>query len=240
MANRGLPKEITSRLTANALVKASLKSVIYFGSVRNNQDVHSRSDCDLQIVLDKPSYALTVAINTILEDYPSLDLSIMYMQDIYNQNGDIIFHDGTKSLFFMYVLAAGEVLYGENVYENIVSRLKLEDIRPSLLITTREYLSRLRVMAIQQTNDTLGFKKYSLKLFKDVLVYLGEEKAENISHITNRSAQDDIKRLYPFSKGSRAALIEITKYDKNYTREEMAHLLTDYENIIERLCNEWN
>ncbi len=240
MTSKELPIEITSRLTANALIKANLKSVIYFGSVRNNQDVHSRSDCDLQIVLDKPSYALAVAINTILEDYPSVDLSVMYMQDIYNQNGDVIFHDGTKSLFFMHVLASGEILYGENVYKDIVSQLKLEDIRPSLLVTIREYLSRLRVMAIQQTNDTLGFKKYSLKLFKDVLVYLGEERAENISRITNSSAQDDIKRIHSFSEGSLAALADVTRYDKNYTREEMAHLLTDYENIVERLCNEWN
>lgn len=238
MTSKELTKEITSRLTANTLIRANLKSVIYFGSVRNNQDVHNRSDCDLQAVLDKPSYALAVAINTILEEYPSVDLSVMYMQDVYNQKGDVIFHDGTKSLFFMYVLAAGEVLYGENIYKNIVSKLKLEDIRPSLLFTIREYLSRLRVMAIQQTNDTLGFKKYSLKLFKDVLVYLGEEKAENISRITNKSARDDITRLYPFSEGSIAALIDVTRYDKNYTREEMAHLLTNYENIVEGLCNE--
>ncbi len=238
MMSKELPEEITSRLTANALIKSSLKSVIYFGSVRNNQDVHSRSDCDLQIVLDKPSYVLTVAVNTILEGYPSVDLSVVYMQDIYNQDGDIIFHDGTKSLFFMYVLAAGGILYGENVYKNIVSQLKLEDIRPSLLATIREYLSRLRVMAIQQTNDTLGFKKYSLKLFKDVLIYLGEEKAENITSITNRSARDKIKQLFSFSDDSLAALVDATRYDKNYTRKEMAHLLTDYENIIERLCNE--
>lgn len=238
MTNKELPKEITSRLIADSLVKTNLKSVIWFGSVRNNQDVHTRSDCDLQIVLDKPSYKLAVAINTILEDYPSVDLSIMYMQDIYSQNGDVIFHDGTKSFFFMYVLASGEVLYGENVYDSIVDKLSLKDVRPSLLITIREYLSRLRVMAIQQTNDTFSFKKYSLKLFKDILVYIGEKEVENISSITNKVAENGIKRLYSFSKESLAALVDITRYDKNYTREEMAYLLTDYEEIVERLCNE--
>ncbi len=238
MTGQEVPQEITARLTADALIKSSLKSVIWFGSVRNNQDVHERSDCDLQVVLDEPSYELTVAVNTILEDYPSVDLSIMYMQDIYNHTGDVIFHDGTKSLFFMYVLAVGEILYGDNVYAGIVKNLSLDDIRPSLLVTIREYLSRLRVMAIQQTNDTLGFKKYSLKLFKDTLVYIGEKKPEAISAITNDTAKEAIQHIYPFGDGSTKALDDITNYDKNYTREEMAYLLTDYENIIERLCNE--
>ena len=238
MISRVLPEEITSRLVADTLVEKRLQSIIWFGSVRNNQDVHDRSDCDLQIVLDKPSYDLTTAVNAILEDYPDVDLSIMYMQDIYNRNGDIIFHDGTKSLFFMYVLAVGEILYGDNIYKGIVSRLSLEDIRPTLLVTIREYLSRLRVMAIQQTNDTLAFKKYSLKLFKDVLVYASIEKAENISRITNKSAVQTIQQLHSFSAGSLTALTSIAEYDKNYTREEMVRLLTDYESIIERLCNE--
>src|SRR5690606_30115062 len=108
MNNQELPNEITSRLTSDLIIKSNLKSVIWFGSIRNNQDVHQRSDCDLQVVLDKPSYDLTVAINKVLEDYPGVDLSIMYMQDIYDSNGQVIFHDGTKSLFFMYVLAGGE------------------------------------------------------------------------------------------------------------------------------------
>ena len=238
MTGKELPLEITSRLITDNLIKSSLKSIVWFGSVRNNQDIHDRSDCDLQVVLNKPSYSLIVAINKILEDYPSVDLSIMYVQDIYSRQGEVIFHDGTKSLFFMYVLAAGEVLYGDNVYKDIINQLNLDDIRPSLLVTIREYLSRLRVMAIQQTNDTLGFKKYSLKLFKDVLVYIGEEDAENISRITNATARSAIERKYPFSNNSLKALIDITRYDKNFTREEMAHLLVDYEKIIEGLCNE--
>lgn len=238
MTNQDIPREIAARLTANDLIKPNLKSIIWFGSIRNNQDVHERSDCDLQIVLDKPSYELIIAVNTILEDHPSVDLSIMYMQDIYNRVGDIIFHDGTKSLFFMYVLAAGEILYGHNVYTDIVKNLCLDDIRPSLLATIREYLSRLRIMAVQQTNDSLGFKKYSLKLFKDILVYTGEKKPEAISTITNDAAKEAVQQIYPFNDRSIKALNSISNYDRNYTREEMAHLLVDYENIIERLCNE--
>jgi hypothetical protein len=93
-------------------------------------------------------------------------------------------------------------------------------------------------MPIQQVDDTLAFKKYSLKLFKDVLVYSSVEKAQNISRITNESAAQTMQRLHPFSAGSLAALESITRYDKNYTHEEMAHLLTDYESIVERLCIE--
>jgi len=230
--------EICKRLTADEEIKASLQSIIWFGSIRNKQDVHSKSDCDLQVILDKPKYEVTLKVTEILEDYPQVDLSIMYLQDIFDHNGNVIFHDGTKSLFFIYVLAAGHILYGRNVYEEITDRFTLDDLKPSLLVTMREYLSRLRVMAIQSPNDTLKFKKYSLKLFKDLLVYYGEEPFKEMSVITNDAARTKIQAMHKFSVESKEALKGVTDYGTNFGREEMVHLLCDYELIIEKVCNE--
>lgn len=238
MSDAFVHNEICQRLTGDKQIEDSLESIIWFGSIRNKQDVHSKSDCDLQVILDKPNYEITMKVNAILEDYPQVDLSIMYLQDIYDQQGRVIFHDGTKSLFFIYVLAAGHILYGRNVYGDITDKFTLEDLQPSLLVTMREYLSRLRVMAIQHPNDTLQFKKYSLKLFKDLLVYYGVESFHKMSEITNDTARTKVQSLHEFSPNSQSALKQVVDYEKNFTREEMVHLLCDYELIIEKVCND--
>lgn len=237
MKIKSIPNEITLRLVDDLNIKPSLKSIIWFGSIRNRQDVHTKSDCDLQIILDRPSPALSLHMGAILQDYPDVDLSIMYMQDIVNRKGDIIFHDGTKSLFFMFVLADGEILYGDNIYSCLINKLSLDDIRPSLLVTIREYLSRLRVMASQHPDNTLAFKKYSLKLFKDILVYIGKKKAIDIAKITNSVASDEIQKNHTFNYESKKALMLINDFTHTFSNNEMAYLLCDYEIIVEELCN---
>lgn len=233
-----LPKSLCEQLTANPLIEQHLESVIWFGSIRNNQDIHKTSDYDVQTIFDTPSYELTLAINKVFKDYAEVDLSIMYLQDILDSNGNIIFHDGTKSIFFMYVLAAGEVLYGHNVYADIITQLTLEDSKPSLLVTAREYLSRLRVMAAQSDHGTAQFKKYSLKLFKDILLYKEKSQLENITTITNEFARDNIMQLHSFSKESIIALGEITRYDKFYSQAQLAALLQDFETVIKEMTHE--
>ena len=116
-------------ISLNILSEYFLNCIVSFGSIRNNQDVHERSDYDIQLIFDKPSEKLNLAINEILQSYPFVDLSIMYMQDIYNKEGNVIFHDGTKGLFFMYVLAEGKIIYGEDVYSTIVQSLDFKVAR---------------------------------------------------------------------------------------------------------------
>lgn len=238
MTYHKLPAELCSRLVHNEIIKKNLESIIWFGSIRNGQDIHQESDYDIQIVLGKPSFKLTIEINNILKDYPDVDLSIMYMKDIYDQAGNVIFHDDTKGFFFMYVLASGEILYGKNVYTEIIEKLELEDSKPSILITIREYLSRLRIMAAQLPKDTLKFKKYSAKLFKDILIYYGDIPLRDMSKASNIEVCERIIAQHAFSNKSKVALASIADYEQNFTQEEMAALLSDYEQIVERICNE--
>lgn len=238
MNEHTLPQEICSRLVAHPRIQPHIESVIWFGSIRNNQDIHKASDYDIQVIFDAPDYELTLLINSILKDYPEVDLSIMYLQDIFDDDKNVIFHDGTKSFFFMYVLTAGEILYGRNVYADILRSLHLDDSKPSLLVTAREYISRLRVMAAQSPNNTQKFKKYSLKLFKDVLLYKGIIRLEDITSITNESAYNKILQLHAFSTESIAAFKQITDYEKHYNKTQLAALLQDYEVIIKEISNE--
>lgn len=230
--------EINSRLAGNETVKKHLESVVWFGSVRNDQDIHSKSDCDIQVVLDEPKHELTLELNSILKDYPEVDLSIMYMKDIFDLNGEIIFHDGTKGPFFMFVLAAGKILYGRNIYAEITERMSLDDCKPSLMITIREYLSRLRVMAAQSPDETLSFKKYSLKLFKDLLAYDGAIPMNEISKIDNAKSYNEILKIRHFSDTSLKALSKVIDYEHDFTAIDMASLLQEYEEMVDGVLNE--
>lgn len=235
---KGVPAEISSRLASKELVREHLQSVIWFGSLRNNQDIHGKSDYDVQVILDAPSPDLAAQIGEVLRDYPEVDLSIMYLKDIFDQECKMIFQDGTKGPFFMYVLGAGKVMYGRNVYAEAVQNLTLDDLKPAILFTMREYLSRLRVMAAQSPHDTSKFKKYSTKLFKDTLVYTGARPFEEMTGITNADACEEITQFHSFSQESIKALGAVMDYENNFTVEEMSHLLNDYEQIIDRICNE--
>ena len=233
-----VPTEISYRLSEDGRIRDHLESVIWFGSKRNKQDVHKESDFDVQVILDQPSVDLNEAITAILRDYPEVDLSIMYMKDIFDRQGKVIFHDGTKGIFFMYVLAAGKVLYGSNVYQDIVERLTLDEVRPSILTTIREYLSRLRIMPIQSPEDSRMFKKYSLKLFKDLLLFEGTIPLIEMTTLDNERARQAIGDRHTFSRGAADALSKITNLETNFTSTEVASLLYDYEQIVERICNE--
>ncbi len=233
-----IPYEIAEKLQSNQVVSKQLKSVIWFGSIRNKQDVHERSDYDMQIILSEASAEVTIELNRILRSYPFIDLSIMYMQDIYDKDNNIIFHDGTKGLFFVYVLAEGKVIFGDDIYSTIIDSLDQDSAKPSVLLTIREYLSRLRVMAAQSPNDTMQFKKYSLKFFKDILLYTERVQFRKITALNNEMARTMIEEVHNFSDASKLALVSITDYEHNYSEQELANLLYDYEQLVKATINE--
>jgi hypothetical protein len=224
--------ELCYRLLGVHIIKKHLESVIWYGSASKGQDIHPRSDCDMQIILNEPSYDATIELNVILEDYPYVDLSIVYLKDIYDKNGQVVFQNGTKGLFFIHVLAQGKVLYGKNIYKNIADRLGLSEIKPSLVFTIREYLSRLRIMATHNPNDTLRFKKYSLKLLKDILIYKGVISLDEISQVTYEDTYKKTKNSFNFDSKTNLIFSKITDFSSNFTKEDMATLLSNYESIV--------
>jgi hypothetical protein len=160
------------------------------------------------------------------------------MKDIVDKSGKVIFHDGTKGLFFMQVLAEGKILYGDNIYADLVTSLDLESIRPSLMITVREYLSRLRVMAALSPEDTQEFKKYSLKMFKDILLFEGITELSQISRLDNASTINKVSNRFDMGTDARDALDLLADYEHTFSPSQVAALLTEYEMIVEDMCNE--
>jgi hypothetical protein len=227
--------EIANKLARNANIRRHLESIVWYGSSSKGFDMHPRSDCDLHIILDKPDYLTTLNLSKILDNYPNVDLSIIYLKDILSHNNKLIFQNGTKGLFFLYVLSVGKILYGRNVYKDIVDGLGIDDIKPSLSFTIKEYLSRLRIMATRNPNDSLKFKKYSLKLLQDLLVFDGHILPEAFDGLSYAKTIKESKKYLSFSDKSINNLDELNIFDKTFSSKQMAILLTEYESIVDEV-----
>lgn len=234
-ANDRTPTAICDRLLRSAAIVESLVAVIWIGSMSRTQDLHDGSDFDIQVIMERPDRDALLALGEVLRDYRSVDLSVMYLGDIVDEHGNVDFQDGTKGAFFIYVLEAGIVLYGTNVYSELLGSVQLEDVKPSLRFTIREYLARLRVMAVQGIDDAI-FKKYSLKLFKDILAFTGDLSLRQMVCISNADTVTRIRSAYGFEVATDALLSTIARYGEAYTPTERVALVLEYERMVEASC----
>lgn len=165
--------DICRELTSSPLLGAHLRAIIWIGSKSAERDVHAGSDIDLQLFLDRPNIDTMREVASVLTKFPNVDLSVMYEGDLWDEDGNVDFQDGTKGAFFLHVLAGGTILYGDPVYAAAIDHIDARQLRESFIFTIREYLSRLRVMAMQKETTAFEFKKYAVKLLRDALAVTG-------------------------------------------------------------------
>lgn len=226
-----LARKICAELSQHPAIRFRLDAVLWFGSASRNADIHNDSDLDLQVVMDRPEAEATLGLASILTGRNDVDLSVAYRADIFRQTGELDFQDGTKGSFFVYVLAGARTLYGTNPYRVLLDQLSLAEVRPSLMFTIREYLTRLRVMVVQGLERPFEFKKYSLKFFKDVLVAAGALPLAEMADVTNCDVVDSMRCYYRFPNSLLPALDEITDLASRPSLAVRAALLTQYEAI---------
>lgn len=237
MAERALI-EVCARLVGDPRLRPHLVAVLWIGSRSTDSDVHVGSDLDLQIILDEPDLSAVAALAAILRGHRNLDLSVLYLADIVDSAGKVRFQDGTKGPFFMYVLAQGELLYGRNVYADLLSGLADADLRSSLLFTVREYLQRLRVIAILGSGAAFEFKKYLIKLFLDVLVLDDVLKVSSVPRTSNVAIVELAARHFAFPQALQGHLHKLTDYSTTFSVEEETALLLAVESVVLRVMTE--
>ena len=223
-------------MTAHQAIRPRLIAILWIGSASRNVDLHNRSDLDLQIIMDRPDREATIALSSLLQGRTDVDLSIMYRGDIFDRRGSLVFQDGTKGPFFVHVLASAVVIYGENPYAAARSVVTLETARPSLLFTIREYLARIRVMAIQAREQPFEFKKYSVKFFRDILMYCDQLPLAEMATTPNREVLARIARVHAFSPVCVNLLASMTDWNSEYSTEEKMYLLGEYEQMVDSIC----
>lgn len=232
------PDLLRSRLLGDDVLRLHIVSLIWIGSCSRSMDVHMLSDLDVQIVLDRPNQEAMVALARVLVDYPNADLSIMYRSDIADAAGRLDFQDGTKGPFFIQVLADGVLLHGEDVYGAIAASLDLATVRPSLMFTIREYVSRLRVMAVRGCEPAYTFKKYCAKLLKDVLVYDGRLALADMPWTSNADTVKLVDGAYLLEPAEQDLLLRLLDLDNSFGPRERATVLGACERLVEDLRRE--
>lgn len=212
-----------------------LVSLVWIGSASRNVDLHEASDIDLQVVLDRPDAAATAALAHAFQPHPGIDLSVMYLSDIFGDDGRLVFQDGTKGAFFVHVLAGGVLLYGDDIYGAPAERLSLDIVRPSLSFTIREYLARLRVMVTLGSESVFAFKKYTLKLLRDVLAFTGDLSLADLAATSNREIAARAIAAWPaLAAAELPDVATLTDLSRGLSDAEQHALLESVELIVRR------
>jgi hypothetical protein len=223
-------------MTTHPAIRPRLEAVLWIGSASRGLDMHDASDLDIQVVMDHPNAEATCALADIFVGRGSVDLSIMYRTEILSRR-TVNFQNGTKGSFFIYVLASAVTLYGTNPYEILVDALTLDEVRPSVMFTIREYLARLRVMVVYGGERSYEFKKYSLKLLRDILVYTGELPLLSMAHASNHDVLELITRSHHFPTSLHSGLDSLLDLTTPCTVPERVRLLMEYEKLIPALLS---
>lgn len=229
---------LTNSIKSNENISPNIVSIIWYGSRSRSIDTHHRSDCDLQIILKKPNLNTIHELGNILENYPNVDISILYIRDIVDSTGNIIFQSGTKGPFFMYILAEGKVLYGQNIYQPLLNKLDSSKVYESLAFTIKEYITKLRIIATRAPSDTIMFKKYSLKLMKDIIAYTKVIPLKKLAVCTYDETISFMLHNFSLSKSCANSIKKINLFEHNYSKFEMTNILYCLERIVYETLNE--
>lgn len=232
-----LGAELCTLMTSHPAIRPRLDAVLWIGSASRNLDVHRDSDLDLQVVMDHPDVETISALADIFAGRAGVDLSVIYRTDILTRTGQVNFQDGTKGSFFVYVLASAVTLYGRNPYSVLLDGLTHDEVLPSLTFTIREYLARLRVMVVCRGERSYEFKKYSLKLLRDILVYTGELPLLDMPHTSNRDVLELVIRSHFFSTSLHPVLESLLDLTTPCTPPERVQLLMEFEKLTHALLS---
>ncbi len=169
-------------------IKDNVVCLLHYGSVKNKEDFNSDSDLDFHLVLKEISKETLRDIKSIFGFSKKIDLSFHSLDEILYKN-NIIFQNGNQGIYFMHVLASSEVLVGSNIYIDLVGKIKETEVRRSIIEKIRYYLWFLRKNYVLR-NNIKDYKKYFLRIIKDILILDKIIDYLNISKFTNHQVVD--------------------------------------------------
>jgi len=165
-------------------IKDNIICLLHYGSVKIKEDYNRNSDLDFHLVLKKIDAETLNEIKNIFSFSEKIDLSIHSLDEVIYKN-NVIFQNGNQGIYFTHVLAAAEVLIGDNLYINLVNEIDIEKVNLSILEKIRYYVWLLRRNYISR-NDINVFKKYSIRILKDILILEKNIDYSNIASLSSR------------------------------------------------------
>lgn len=165
-------------------IKNDIICLLNYGSVKIKEDYNNNSDIDFHIVLKKINNETLSDLKNIFNFSEKIDVSIHSIDEIISKNS-VIFQNGNQGVYFIHVLASAEVLLGENIYKKLITEIDDKKVTSSVIEKMRYYVWLLRRNYILK-NDILVFKKYFIRILKDILILEKSINQTNISTLNSR------------------------------------------------------
>jgi hypothetical protein len=109
-------------------IRENIVCLLHYGSVKQKEDFNSDSDLDFHLVLKRIDAKALKEIKNIFGFSTKIDLSFHAVDEIiYKDN--IVFQNGNQGLYFLHVLCSAEILVGQNIYLNLISKLQHEQVK---------------------------------------------------------------------------------------------------------------
>ncbi len=165
-------------------IRKNIVCLLHYGSVKQKEDFNDNSDLDFHIVLKEINTQSLQELKNIFSFSEKIDISIHALNEITYKN-KVIFQNGSQGLYFIHVLSSSELLVGKNIYIKLISELNPSQVNKSLIEKMRYYIWLLRRNYIFNNNVKV-YKKYFLRIIKDILILEKVIDYSNIATLNNR------------------------------------------------------
>ncbi|HEY4832900.1 MAG TPA: hypothetical protein VIH61_10120 [Waddliaceae bacterium] len=165
-------------------IRDNIVCLLHYGSVKQKEDFNDQSDLDFHLVLKRIDMEVLKEIKNIFSFSNKIDLSFHSIDEIVYKD-TVIFQNGNQGIYFIHVLCSSQTLVGENIYLKIVSKLKQEQVNISVVEKMRYYIWLLRRNYVF-ANDLKIYKKYFVRIIKDILILERIIDYKNIAELNNR------------------------------------------------------
>lgn len=198
--------------------KDNISCFIIFGSLVNIPSLTLNKDIDFCIVLKSRDESLLIAVKKYINDhFIDPDVTIYYADEL---NSNLPFRDIGNGLFALEYLALGTLIYGINIFSQLLSKVSRQEYKKSLIEKIFDYILRIRRTYVieKDEGDKLNYiKKYLSRLLVDLMIYLDLESLSNLSSLTKeeifeRAIKFEILSMYYQSLSDKDNTNEVAEY----------------------------
>lgn len=165
-------------------IRQNIVCLLHYGSVKQKEDFTNESDLDFHLVLKKIDEQVLHDVRDIFGFSQKIDLSFHALDEVVYSD-ELIFQNGNQGLYFMHVLGSSETLVGDNIYLQLIPKMDEKQVRKSIIEKIRYYIWLLRKNYVLR-NDIKVYKKYFIRIIKDILILEKLIDYSNISTLNNR------------------------------------------------------
>jgi len=204
-------------------LKEHIRCILMYGSQDRKDDVYSKSDVDIHILLKRSCEPLLSELKNYLNNFNNLDVGIIFEDEL---KIPFSFQNGSQGDYFLYVFACADCVFGHNPYPKAMSRLPRNRVKDSLMFRIKENLWRVREMYLNSSLTKVVLRKHVARLFLNVLLVTEKIKLSKMAFYNYKQSIKLFKNSFPelISKKETSLLSRVANLSIIYK--------SDYLNIL--------